>query len=183
MPIELEPSNVTSKYTSREKISYYSGVAVNDIADFILEDSDGWVDKILKRFGVNPDTVDPTDQNLNMSATFYGVFLLSRAGGGKAHKINLMEHTSSSVGELSESLNNPQYTDKEKPSTDWYGLAQRELNDFLGDITDEIKIDTRKWQGVSASTTDHAGAPFKTTGNEEYRHSPRFRRESRRRVY
>lgn len=176
MSLPLNPSNIESDYTDKERIGYYAGVPVNDIKDFILEDADSWVNTKLKEKEIDPDSVDVTDDNLRMATTYYAVFLLSRAGGGKAFKINSMEHSSSSVGELSESLNSPQFTQEEKPTTDWYGLAQREIKTFFNNQLDSTKVGLNKWTAKSASTTDKVGTPFTTTGKEEYPHSPRFNR-------
>jgi hypothetical protein len=175
MPVEIDPVPGTSKYTTKNHISFYSAVPENDINDYILTNTDGWVDQKLKGLGIDPDTIVLPHNNLTMAACFYGVFLLSRAGGGKAFKINMMEHNSSSVGEISESLNSPQYADDEKPSTDWYGLAQRELNDFKADMIDNNTMSIKKYTAKSASTTDYVPSPFKRTGKEEYPASSRFR--------
>jgi len=184
MPIELEPSLDVEKYTTKARIALYSGVEANDIPDEIVQDAEDWVDAEMKKVKINPVDVVLPNSNLRQASTWYAVYLLSQVGGGKKYIIHSTPAMSTSVGEMSESRMSPQYLREEKPTTDWYGLAQRAMGLFIDDLLDEQKVSIKKYTAKSASTTDRPSGDHMVTGREEYGYSTRGQmRTSRRRRY
>ena len=154
------------KYTTKERVEYYSGVAVADINDIVMEDSEDWVESCLKSNGIDPTTVDKTDSDLRMAATCRAVWGLGQSGGGKKFKINQTPTSSSSLGEISESFQGMQTTGNELPTSDWYVEAQRYINSFISNEIDNVETSKiRRYTPQSASGTDVVDT-YHVTGKE-----------------
>lgn len=180
MPVTLQSSSGIERYTTKERIELYSGVPEEEIPDMVVQDAEDWVESSLRTMGVDPAVVDLPNANLRNAATWYSVYLLSKVDGGKRFKINATTHTSIGLGEITETLRPAQFTRKELPTTDFYGLAQRSMGLFEKDMLDNTKVSTKRFMGVSASTTDIvASTNYKTTGQEEYGYAYRNRLSGR----
>lgn len=177
----MEPSLDVEKYTTKKRVALYSGVNQNEIEDEVIQDAEDWVDAEMKKVKIDPDTVAMPNSNLRQAATWYAVYLLSQVGGGKKYIIHATPASSTSVGELSESRMSPQFTREEKPTSDWYGLAQRAMGSFITDLLDEQKVSTKRFIAKSASTTDRPAGDHIVTGREEYAYSTRMHNRSIRR--
>lgn len=169
----MEPSLDVEKYTTKKRIALYSGVEENEIEDEVVQDAEDWVDGEMKKVRINPVDVSLPNANLRQAATWYAVYLLSQVDGGKKYIIHSTPAMSTSVGEMSESRMSPQYLRTEKPTTDWYGLAQRAMETFTKDLLDDQKVSTKRFMAKSASTTDRPRGKHTVTGNEEYNYSTR----------
>lgn len=155
------------RYTTKARVSLYSGVNQADIDDQVIQDGEDWVEGQLRVKGIDPALVNAADSNLRQAATARCCWVLGQVGGGKTYKIHSTPSTSATLGEISESYQGTQVTGNEKPTSDWYVEAQRAIQAFIDNATDSTKQTTRRYRAVAASTTQTVPSDrYYTTGYE-----------------
>jgi hypothetical protein len=176
-------STATDWYTSKQRVDFYlqkANIISTSVDDFVMDDAYEWVNGRLSTKDI--DATDPlvaadlkTKPLIRQAQTWYACFLVIRTINANLNQAALVPDapiTSQVVGQGDHSVGygETKNADDEKPTPDYYHMAQRSINEFFANVVDSFIIPP---QSVMASSNAYRREPYWTAADD---HANRLRK-------